>query len=259
MERSRELEELVAAWFRAASTGDASVVDRHVCTHQGVHLIGSDPDEWLSGAAIADFLRGEVEGAAGQVTFTPSETEAWNEGSVGWASTRLEIRMPDGATVRPRWTAVFHREGDDHGLAIVATLALALAGVAGVAVGSFLPWIDVRPPWVFSGLELPVSVLLRPPVHLGPAVAARALRAGFPRSGAGRGDAGRCRVPPRGRPGAGRLPTATRAGRRVAQFAGAQIGPSQSVRSGSGSGGRGSCSKSNAESIGVACRSRRVS
>lgn len=110
MERSPELEGLVRAWFDAASKGDASLVDRHV-SHQGsTRLIGSDPDEWVAGPNVADFLRGEVEGSGGNVTFSPSETEAFSEGSVGWAATRLTITLPDGKSVSPRWSAVFHRE-----------------------------------------------------------------------------------------------------------------------------------------------------
>ena len=113
MERSGEIEALVAAWFQAASTGDASVIEKHVSSDDATRLIGSDPDEFLRGGeAIARFLKGEVEGAAGKVRFTPSETEAFSEGTVGWATTRLTISMPDGRRVSPRWTAVFHKEGD---------------------------------------------------------------------------------------------------------------------------------------------------
>lgn len=110
MERSSELEDLVRAWFEAASTGDASAIDRHVSREAGTRLIGSDPNEWFAGARVADFLRGEVEGSAGKVTFSPSETEGFSEGTVGWAVTRLTITMPDGGSVSPRWSAVFHRE-----------------------------------------------------------------------------------------------------------------------------------------------------
>jgi len=114
MRRSTELEDLVREWFHAASTADASVVDRRVSEDPGARLIGSAPDEWLSGGeTIRAFLRGEVESAGGAATFTPSETEAYEEGSVGWASTRLTITLPDGRFVSPRWSAVFHREGDD--------------------------------------------------------------------------------------------------------------------------------------------------
>jgi ketosteroid isomerase-like protein len=113
MERSRELEQLVSDWFAAASRGDASLLDRHVSGDPRARLVGSDPDEWLQGGdAIAQFLRGELEGAAGAVTFSASETEAYADGSVGWAATKLQITRPDGMHVSPRWTAVFVRDGE---------------------------------------------------------------------------------------------------------------------------------------------------
>jgi ketosteroid isomerase-like protein len=113
MERSPELEALVRTWFEAASKGDPSAIDRHVSGQEGTRLIGSDPQEWLTGQAAAEFLRGEVERSGGAATFTPSDTEAYQEGTVGWAATRLTITLPDGGHVSPRWSAVFHREGDD--------------------------------------------------------------------------------------------------------------------------------------------------
>lgn len=110
MKRSQELEELVARWFAAASSGDASVVDELVSTDAGVRLVGSDPAEVLSGDAVASFLRSEVSNAGGQVRFSPDNIEAFEEGTVGWATTQLTITMPDGGHVSPRWSSVFHRE-----------------------------------------------------------------------------------------------------------------------------------------------------
>ena len=110
MERSPELEALVAAWFEAASRGDASLVDRHVSGHEGNRLIGSDPNEWLGGPAVAEFLKGEAERSAGNATFSPADVEAFEEDAVGWASARLTITLADGRHVSPRWSAVFHRE-----------------------------------------------------------------------------------------------------------------------------------------------------
>jgi len=110
VERSPELEALVAAWFEGASRGDPSVVDHHVSRDPMCRLIGSDPDEWLRGGAVAEFLRGEAERSGGNAMFTPSETEAFAEGTVGWAATRLRISLPDGRSVSPRWSAVFHQE-----------------------------------------------------------------------------------------------------------------------------------------------------
>ena len=113
MERSAELRELVQAWFASASAGDGSLVDRHVSRSEMNRLIGSDPAEWIQGGpAVTEFLKGEVESSAGSVTFTPSDIEAFSEGTVGWAAAHLTISIPDGGRVSPRWSAVFHREDD---------------------------------------------------------------------------------------------------------------------------------------------------
>ncbi len=113
MQRSPELEDLVSRWFAAASSGDASLVDTNVSAEPGTSLIGSDPDEWFRGGeAVAQFLRGEVTNAGGQAKFSTEETEAYEEGTVGWVTTRLTITLPDGGHVSPRWSAVFHQEGD---------------------------------------------------------------------------------------------------------------------------------------------------
>jgi ketosteroid isomerase-like protein len=110
VESSPELRDLVASWFQAATRGDSSMVDRYVSRDSGVRLIGSDPAELFAGPAVADFLRGEVEASGGNASFAPSETEAFSEGTVGWAITRLTITLPDGRSVSPRWSSVFHRE-----------------------------------------------------------------------------------------------------------------------------------------------------
>lgn len=100
MQRSPELEDLVRAWFEAATRGDASLVDMLVSPAEGTRLIGSDPGERFSGGtAVAEFLRREVEGAGGQARFAPTETEAFSEGTVGWATASLTITMPDGRHV----------------------------------------------------------------------------------------------------------------------------------------------------------------
>src|SRR5688500_20358860 len=111
MERSSEIEELVRRWFAAASRGDTSLILAHVSTGESTRLIGSAPEEvFKGGAAVADFLVGEIRSAGGNATFTPNDVEGFCEGSVGWATTNLKITLPDGKHVSPRWSAVFHRE-----------------------------------------------------------------------------------------------------------------------------------------------------
>ncbi|MET0510118.1 MAG: nuclear transport factor 2 family protein [Thermoleophilaceae bacterium] len=111
MQRSPDIEALVLAWFQAATTGDPSLVAIHVSKADATRLIGSDPDEvFKGGPAVAEFLKGEVDGAGGHAEFTPTDTEAFSEGSVGWATTHVTITMPDGKHVSPRWSAVFRQE-----------------------------------------------------------------------------------------------------------------------------------------------------
>jgi ketosteroid isomerase-like protein len=111
MQKSAELEQLVAEWFQAASRGDASLVAVHVSLDDGVRLIGSDPGElFQGGSVVAEFLRGEVEAAGGNATFAPAGTEAFSEGTVGWATTAVTITLPDGRHVSPRWSSVFRLE-----------------------------------------------------------------------------------------------------------------------------------------------------
>ncbi|MGE0226887.1 MAG: nuclear transport factor 2 family protein [Dehalococcoidia bacterium] len=113
MEESSAVRQIVVDWFAAASSGDSSIIGRYVSADPRARLVGSDPAEWLQGGAdIAAFLRTEVEGSGGAAEFTPADIEAYEEGTVAWAATRLTITLPDGASVSPRWTAVFHREDD---------------------------------------------------------------------------------------------------------------------------------------------------
>jgi ketosteroid isomerase-like protein len=109
VEPSPDLEELVLAWFEAASRGDSSLVDQHLSQDEGNLLVGSDPDEWFGGKAAADYLKTEVGGSGG--SDRPLEViHAFTEGTVGWAVTRFTLTFPDGSSVSPRWSAVFHQE-----------------------------------------------------------------------------------------------------------------------------------------------------
>jgi hypothetical protein len=111
VDRSPELEQLIVGWFEGASRGDHSLVDAQVSPSEFTRLIGSDPVEVFSGgAAVAQFLRGEVENAGGKATFSPSGIEAFSEGTVGWATTNVAITLPGGKHVAPRLSAVFHLE-----------------------------------------------------------------------------------------------------------------------------------------------------
>jgi hypothetical protein len=112
VERSPELERFITDWFDAATRGDPSLVDRHISRLEGSRLAGSDPEEWFDGEAAATFLKRELQGSGGNVR-TLDDLEAFSEGTVGWGMARFTIAFPDGSSVSPRWSAVFHREDDD--------------------------------------------------------------------------------------------------------------------------------------------------
>jgi hypothetical protein len=63
-----------------------------------------------SAEVAGEFLRGEAERSGGNVGFSPTDTEAFQEGTVGWAATRLTISLRDGRQVSPRWSTVLHQE-----------------------------------------------------------------------------------------------------------------------------------------------------
>jgi ketosteroid isomerase-like protein len=110
MRVSREIRDIIAAWFGAVADGDARWRDDHVSTDPDLRLIGTDPEEWLSGPSAYDFFAREARAVGGKVTVRVLEVEGFEEGTVGWGSARPEITLPDGGQVTPRWSAVFHRE-----------------------------------------------------------------------------------------------------------------------------------------------------
>jgi hypothetical protein len=110
MERSPELQELIADWFEAFSRGDGTWLHRHVSPEADVRLIGTDPNECLEGQRVGGFLKSAAEAIGGDVEISPGEPVAVREGNVGWAITRPTFTLPDGREITPRRSAVFRRE-----------------------------------------------------------------------------------------------------------------------------------------------------
>jgi ketosteroid isomerase-like protein len=110
MESSAEIRNVIAGWFEAAVRGDAGWRDRHVSTDPDLRIIGTDPDEWLSGPEAYGFLKHEAETVGGKISVSLRSLEGFAEGSVGWGTALPEILLKDGRKVTPRWSAVFHRE-----------------------------------------------------------------------------------------------------------------------------------------------------
>jgi adenylate cyclase len=113
MQASAELRNIINAWFESVANGDISWADRHISRQAGVRLVGTDPTEWVAGEQVAEFLKDEVQAMGGVVQVSLGETEAYQEGSVGWGVARPTLTLPHGKQFSPRWSAVFHQENGE--------------------------------------------------------------------------------------------------------------------------------------------------
>ncbi len=107
MEPSEEIRRVVDRWLAANSEGDADAVVGKVSEHSGMHAIGTDRDEWWHGQERPVWRR-QIEESGG-FPITWDEIEAWEEGTVGWASARMVFQGPE-ESFEARSTYVFHLE-----------------------------------------------------------------------------------------------------------------------------------------------------
>lgn len=113
MQASSELRDIITGWFKAVETGDITWCDRHVSGHPDLRVAGTDPVEWLKGAAAEAFMRREAVHVVGKLKANARDVEAYTEGNVGWGIARPEITLMDGSKVSPRWSAVFVNDGSN--------------------------------------------------------------------------------------------------------------------------------------------------
>lgn len=125
MERSCELQDIIAAWWEAFSRGDDTWFDRHVSRRADVRLVGTDSNEWLEGQGVGEFIKGAVEALDGALKISPGEPVAFRDGNVAWGNTRPTLALPDGTETNFRWSAVFRREdGEWKAVQIHASVAI---------------------------------------------------------------------------------------------------------------------------------------
>ncbi|HMK11055.1 MAG TPA: nuclear transport factor 2 family protein [Acidimicrobiales bacterium] len=133
MERSSDLVATTQKFYDSLSAGDAEAATSLVSTADGMLMIGTDPNEWLTDHKIlTDLFAAQV--SAG-VNVRGGEIQAFEEGSVGWIADRAAFILPDGTEVPVRITAVFHKEdGQWRMIQSHASLALSNEEALGVDV-----------------------------------------------------------------------------------------------------------------------------
>ncbi|MGH3009133.1 MAG: nuclear transport factor 2 family protein [Gaiellaceae bacterium] len=110
MERSEEICRIVERWAAAVNAGDADAVLARLAEHPGGLLIGTDPNEWWPGEA-RHVMAAQMK-ATGGFPVTIEEIDAWEEGSCGWAATKVTVEWA-GITRHARFTCVLHLERGD--------------------------------------------------------------------------------------------------------------------------------------------------
>jgi len=108
MEPSEEIRRIVERWNSAISAGDADSALARLSEHPGTLVIGTDAAEWWRGQEGKAIWRRQME-ELGAFPVIGDEVEAWEEGSVGWASVRETVTW-EGTSFEARATYVFHLE-----------------------------------------------------------------------------------------------------------------------------------------------------
>ncbi len=108
MQSSEEISRIINRWLIAVTAGDADPSLERLSQHAGALTIGTDPDEWWHGPETRAVWRRQLEELGG-MPVTWEEIEAWEEGTVGWAASKLTIEGPD-ESYAGRSTYVLHLE-----------------------------------------------------------------------------------------------------------------------------------------------------
>ena len=108
MEPSEEIRRVIHRWMIAISEGNADAALGRLSEHPGTLTIGTDPAEWWHGQETRA-IRGRQIEELGTFPVTWDEIEAWEEGTVGWASVKFTLTWAK-KSVEPRATYVLHLE-----------------------------------------------------------------------------------------------------------------------------------------------------
>lgn len=108
MEPSEEIRRVVQRWMTAVAEGDADAALGRLSEHPGTLIVGTDPAEWWLGQEARVVWERQIE-ELGAYSITWEQIDAWEEGSVGWASVRPTVTWAD-VPFEVRATYVLHLE-----------------------------------------------------------------------------------------------------------------------------------------------------
>ena len=105
MQASNDVAAALRTFFEKNASGDVTTFDDVVTSDEGVLAIGSTGAEWFAGQDAVRAAYG-LEG----FEIDPGEIVAWENGDTGWAACRPLFTIPNGPSLRLRFTAVFVHE-----------------------------------------------------------------------------------------------------------------------------------------------------
>jgi adenylate cyclase len=111
VEPSEEIRRVIDRLTKAIAEGDAESALARLSEHPGTLIIGTDPAEWWHGQEARAVWGRQFE-EIGLFPVTADEIEAWEEGSVGWASVKETVAW-QGDALKARATYVLHLERGD--------------------------------------------------------------------------------------------------------------------------------------------------
>jgi adenylate cyclase len=111
VERSEEIQRIVERFTKATVAGDHEAALGRLSGHAGTLIIGNDPGEWWHGDEARAIWQRQLE-EMGAFPVIAYEVEAWEEGTVGWASCKETIASSEGI-FDARATYVLRLERDE--------------------------------------------------------------------------------------------------------------------------------------------------
>jgi adenylate cyclase len=109
VEPSEEIRRIIERLVKAIAEGDNESALGRLSENPGILIIGADPAEWWRGRETRLVWARQME-EMGSFPVKAEEIEAWEEGSVGWASVKEKVTTWEGKTIDGRATYVLHLE-----------------------------------------------------------------------------------------------------------------------------------------------------